>query len=283
MTTTVAELRKATCTTLLAFLQENYNQVTLSIEVQLPRACTTPAPGASSMLSFLKQEYMVYFSRIVAKITDENESRHYSALITRYDYLFQIHDSIKDLFKAKRAMNQTLYRAQVTYPADGAGAVQSVRCCCSTTSTNRWRGPSPPGWGPSPGVAACAGAANRKLLFLLAQPDRRDAGAMSNFMTYSRRLMDKLVNFANLSSAGRRTEGSGQLPVQADAWIICRVEECCCDYSAGRLAALRNEQAALGDSVEHKLDRQGGQQHTHDPGNHVHADDAQQLLYAACQ
>ena len=42
---------------------------------------------------------------------------------------------------------------------------------------------------------------NRDLLPLLAHPDRSDAGTLSNFVTYSRRsrrLKDKLVNFAAL-------------------------------------------------------------------------------------
>ena len=39
---------------------------------------------------------------------------------------------------------------------------------------------------------------NRDLLPLLADPDRSDAGTLSNFVTYSRRLQDKLVNFAAL-------------------------------------------------------------------------------------
>ena len=39
---------------------------------------------------------------------------------------------------------------------------------------------------------------NRDLLSLLADPDRSDAGTLSNFVTYSRRLQDKLVNFAAL-------------------------------------------------------------------------------------
>ena len=43
--------------------------------------------------------------------------------------------------------------------------------------------------------------ANRDLLPLLTLPDRRDAGALSNFVTYSRRLQDKLASFARLSLA----------------------------------------------------------------------------------
>jgi phosphate:Na+ symporter len=39
---------------------------------------------------------------------------------------------------------------------------------------------------------------SKDLLKLLADPDRRDAGAMTNFITYSQRLKDKLVNYAKL-------------------------------------------------------------------------------------
>jgi phosphate:Na+ symporter len=42
-------------------------------------------------------------------------------------------------------------------------------------------------------------SANRTLLSLMADPQRKDAGALINFITYSQRLKDKLTNFANLS------------------------------------------------------------------------------------
>lgn len=41
--------------------------------------------------------------------------------------------------------------------------------------------------------------ANRRLLALLANPDRRDAGSLANFNTYSRRLRDKLTNYSALA------------------------------------------------------------------------------------
>ena len=45
---------------------------------------------------------------------------------------------------------------------------------------------------------------NRELLQLVAHPDRRDAGALSNFVTYSLRLKDKLLNFVALAIRFRR-------------------------------------------------------------------------------
>ena len=48
-------------------------------------------------------------------------------------------------------------------------------------------------------VHEALGHVNRELLALLAHPDREDAGALSNLVTYSRRLTDKLLNFSRLS------------------------------------------------------------------------------------
>lgn len=46
---------------------------------------------------------------------------------------------------------------------------------------------------------------NKDLLSLLADPVRRDAGALTNFVTYSQRLKDKLVNFAKLRAAAKNS------------------------------------------------------------------------------
>ena len=44
--------------------------------------------------------------------------------------------------------------------------------------------------------------ANRDLLALSGDPYRKDAGALGNFVTYSRRLRDKLLNFAMTEKPG---------------------------------------------------------------------------------
>ena len=90
---------------LLEFLQENYNQVTLSIETNY-RDVFDASARRIEYFSFLEQEYIGFFSRAVVHVTDENESRQLLRLITQYDYLFQIHDSISDLFNGKKAMNK---------------------------------------------------------------------------------------------------------------------------------------------------------------------------------
>ena len=49
---------------------------------------------------------MGFFSKAVLHVTDETESRQLLRLITQYDYLFQVHDSISDLFNGKKIMNK---------------------------------------------------------------------------------------------------------------------------------------------------------------------------------
>jgi phosphate:Na+ symporter len=205
-----AELIKNQCD-LLAFLQENYNQVTLSIETNYHDIFDASA-RRMEYFSFLKQEYISFFSRAVLHVTDENESRQLLRLITQYDYLFQVHDSICDLFNGKKAMNRE-------YVELGSDVLLLLRELSSDTlalfdGINKALSKGLPAE-----IAEDARVlrhslekSNRALLSLLPQSDRRDVGALSNFVTYSRRLMDKLVNFSNLSGAHLKQPGHESLP-----------------------------------------------------------------------
>ena len=195
---------------LLAFLQENYNQVTLSIETNYHDIFDASA-RRMEYFNFLKQEYISFFSRAVLHVTDENESRQLLRLITQYDYLFQVHDSICDLFNVKKAMNRE-------YVELGSDVLLLLRELSSDTlamfdGINKALSKGLPAE-----IAEDARVlrhslekSNRALLSLLPQSDRRDVGALSNFVTYSRRLMDKLVNFSNLSGAHLREPGHESL------------------------------------------------------------------------
>jgi len=185
---------------LLAFLQENYSLVTLSIESNY-RSVFDASAKRIGYVGFIEREYMDWFSRVVARVSDETESSELLALITRYDYLFQIHDSIDDLFNAKRVLNtqyvelksdvlmmvrelssQTLALFEAVRESLESGELDRVRMLDAE-------------------LEALLAEVTRKLLPLLAHPDRRDAGALSNFVTYSRRLADKLVSFAKLAQS----------------------------------------------------------------------------------
>jgi phosphate:Na+ symporter len=197
-------------TDLFAFLQENYNLVTLSIESGY-RSIFEVSARRIEYVQFLEREYIGYFARVVASVNDETESERLLTKITRYDYLFQIHDSIDDLFNTKRIMNQHYIELK-------SDVMVMIRELSGRTLAlfdavrESLEGPRVPRTAEvAAELQALLDDANRKLLPLLARPDRRDAGALSNFVTYSRRLNDKLLSFARLSGAEGGAPDSGGL------------------------------------------------------------------------
>jgi phosphate:Na+ symporter len=183
---------------LLAFLQENYNLVTLSIESNY-RSVYEASAKRIDYVNYLEREYIGFFSRAVAAVSDETESRELLSTIARYDYLFQIHDSIDDLFNTKRMMS----KHYIELKGDVMLVVREISSDTLALFDDIRKALD---GGSSESVAARAEAlqaalikADRGLLPLLAHPDRRDAGALTNFVTYSRRLRDKLQSFARLT------------------------------------------------------------------------------------
>lgn len=185
---------------LLGFLQENYNLVTLSIESNY-RSVSEAAAKRIDYTQFLEREYLNYFSQVVANVKDASQSERLLAMTTRFDYLFQVEDSIEDLFSLKRTLegqyieirsdvllmvrelsSETLGLFDDIYKGMAAGQTVSL--------DKRSRS-----------LRASMEHIQRDLLVLLAHPDRTDAGALSNFVTFSRRLADKLLNFARLAPA----------------------------------------------------------------------------------
>lgn len=86
------------------FLKENYNIVTLSVETNY-KVVFEAADKRLDYIDFVKKQYLNFFTNAVTVINKEDESKILMATINEFDYLFQIHDSIKDLFESKRIMN----------------------------------------------------------------------------------------------------------------------------------------------------------------------------------
>jgi len=199
---------------LLAFLQENYSHATLSIETNY-RGVYDAAEKRLEYVNFIKKEYLTYFSKIVTVIDDENESKDLIKIINQFDYLFQIHDSIVDLFGTKKLMTEHFIELK-------SDILMMVRELSSRTlglfdeiHRSMLSGEATDISGTIRGLQAAINEVNRELLPLLANPTRRDAGALTNFATYSQRLKDKLVNFYNITL----TQGwaSAREPVAGDA------------------------------------------------------------------
>ena len=142
---------------------------------------------------------MNYFARVVSSIRDEEESKQLIRLVRQYDYLFQVQDSINDLFESKRVINQQFIELK-------SDVLLSVRELSSHTlgyfDTIRLSM-----HGQSDGdikklekeLQSHINSANRDILTLLVDPARVDAGALTNFVTYSQRIKDKLHRFVSMT------------------------------------------------------------------------------------
>ena len=89
---------------LLRFLEENYNMLTLCVETNY-RGVFEAAEKRIEYMDFVKTQYLHFFASAVSAMNKKSESRALVKLINQFDYLFQIHDSITDLFEAKRVIN----------------------------------------------------------------------------------------------------------------------------------------------------------------------------------
>ncbi|MBR9909758.1 MAG: Na/Pi cotransporter family protein [Gammaproteobacteria bacterium] len=195
---------------LLKFLQENYSTVTLSIETNY-KGIYDAAEKRLEYIRFVKKEYMSYFSKIVTTVTDQQDSRELIRIINQFDYLFQIHDSICDLFETKKVMQEHFLELKSDIlllvrelASQTLGLFEDIHKCMSSDQKIDLQSQSRE-------LQEQLDAANFKLLELLANPLRHDAGALTNFITYSQRLKDKLENFYR----AKRFNGAKITPVPA--------------------------------------------------------------------
>jgi phosphate:Na+ symporter len=185
---------------LFFFLQENYNTVTLSVETNY-HGVFDGAEKRIDYINFIKKEYMNYFAKVVSLIREKNDSRHLIKLINQFDYLFQIHDSITDLFDSKRVMNAQYIELKSDVlilvrelSSQTLGFFDEINAAITNDESIDIKAQAKD-------LQHYIDSANRDLLTLLVDPTRVDAGALTNFITYSQRLKDKLTNFANLKLA----------------------------------------------------------------------------------
>jgi phosphate:Na+ symporter len=181
--------------------------VTLSIETNY-QGIYDAAERRIEYVTYAKKEYQAYFSIAVASISDDSHSLRLIKLFTRFDYLFQIHDSIIDLFEAKRTINDNFIELR-------SDILLIVREVSSETLVlfdliSNHQDEREQFVQDSYELQRHLNDANKALLKLFSDVDRRDATALTNFTTYSQRLKDKLINLYQLET-GRATRADMQV------------------------------------------------------------------------
>ena len=184
-------------TELTDFLRENYRLVSLSIETNY-ESLFEAASKRIDYSRFLERELLGFFARVVSMIESEKESRELMRMAREYDYLFQVDDSIDDLFTVKKVLSEHFIEPGsdilmiVRELSSGALALfDDVQDILDGGAGEKLRDNTRE-------LNDQLDNAYRRLLMLTANPERKDAGALFNFVTYNRRLMDKLLNFALL-------------------------------------------------------------------------------------
>jgi len=180
---------------LFAFIQENYNQVTLSIETNYKKIFET-AKKRIEYIDFVRGETLGFFANIISNTNEDNQIKRYLSLINRYEYLYQLHDSVKDLTTIKEAIDKN-------YIEIGSDLLLLIRELTGETLslfTYIWEEFNNPTSKEDLKVHAQElqeeiNKFNRSILKLMAQHERPDIGAVFHLVTYSQRLKDKLVNY----------------------------------------------------------------------------------------
>jgi len=184
---------------ILAFLQENYNQVTLSLETNY-KGIQDSAQKRIEYTNFLEKEYMGYFTTIVSKVNEKEQSKELIRLINRYDYLFQIHDSIADLFESKRLISAQYIELKSDIVIMIRELSNDTLALFAETQKHLTEPKHSDIDKSAKELQRHLNEAQRKLFLLLADTDRKDAGALTNFVTYSQRLKDKLINLQKVTA-----------------------------------------------------------------------------------
>lgn len=186
---------------LFRFLQENYNLVTLSIETNY-NGVYEAAEKRIHYIDFVKKQFMHYFSSCAVLINQEKESKALIKLINQFDYLFQIHDSITDLFEAKRITNEKFIELKSDLLLLIRGLSIKTLDVFKEIVSEMQASTKEPNSSDLQAVEAELqreiNTVSKSLLILISDSSRQDAGALINFVTFSQRLKDKLNSFAKL-------------------------------------------------------------------------------------
>lgn len=182
---------------LFDFMQENYNVVTLSVETNF-HGIMHAAEKRLQYTDFVKKEFMHYFSAAVTLVNDAEESKEFIRLFNQYDYLFQIHDSIVDLYESKRVMNEQFIELKTDVLVMTRSLSSQTLEYFSDIAATHNNAETDDAKSSAKALQREIDDANKTLLSLMLDTSRADVGALTNFMTYSQRLKDKLNNYSRL-------------------------------------------------------------------------------------
>lgn len=187
------------------FIQESYNLVTLSIETNY-KGVYDAAKKRIEYFEYFKSELLSFFSRFIGRCNDEKEVESLVKIMTKYEYLFQIHDSVKDITSIKDNLEENYLELK----SDLLLIVREV----SSDTLSIFEAISKDDFQSKERKELNKKISdfqrelvkhNNSILRIMSLPDRKDAGSVLHLITYSQRLKDKLVHYRALID-GKKTK-----------------------------------------------------------------------------
>ena len=178
-----------------AFIQETYNLVTLSIETNY-KGVYEASKKRIEYFEHLRSEFLSFFSSFIGECENEDEIASLVEEMTKYEYLFQIHDSIKDITNIKLTLDENYIELK-------SDLILIIRDISSETlslfqqvAENDFEEESVKELKRKVSeFQAELVKHNKSILRIMSGPERKDAVAILHLITYSQRLKDKLVHY----------------------------------------------------------------------------------------
>lgn len=182
------------------FIQESYNLVTLSIETNY-RGVYEAAIKRLEYFEYFRHDLLRLFSSFIGNCSDKEQINNLVQIMSKFEYLFQIHDSVKDITSIKENLDSNYIELK-------SDVLVILRDIFSETlgifedlaKENDYAQDDIEFKKKLSQFQSDLLKYNNKLLKIMSEPDREDAASIIHLITYSQRLKDKLSSFKTLMS-----------------------------------------------------------------------------------
>ena len=181
-----------------SFIQETYNLVTLSIESNY-KGVYEAAKKRVEYFEFFKAELLSFFSEFIGQCNNEKEVSGLVKIMSKYEYLFQIHDSVRDITTIKETLDENYIELKSDLLLIIREISSETLSIFEEISKNKLLAKEKKELKKKIlDFQSDLVKHNNNVLKIMSLPDRQDAGAILHLITYSQRLKDKLVHYHSL-------------------------------------------------------------------------------------
>ena len=179
-----------------SFSQENYNLITLSIETNY-KGVYEAAKKRIEYSDYVKNEFLTFFSNFIGTCDNEEEIEDILKIVGIYEYIFQIHDSIKDITTIKESMDKNFIELKSDMLLIVRELFSSTLLFFDKVSKADFKEDKDYKKDIND-FQKDLDRFNRSILKTMSEPERKDAATIFHLITYSQRLKDKLIHFNSL-------------------------------------------------------------------------------------